>query len=271
MSAQAGEKVLSTKDFTAEFAKVLRAASPRQSVSIEGELQLKVKATEGGETTRYLDNAYREYLADPASKDAVIKRYVVALLQIPGDAVPVNPDNIVPVIKDLEWIEGLRDSAPGLVPGTPEGPLMENFIPGLVILYGEDSERGIRYFNGADLDKIGVDRKTLRQRAVKNLRRLLPEVQLRKGPLLAMLAAGGTYEASLLLLDDLWSKNNFGVEGDIVVAIPSRDLLLLTGSRSKEGVAELRAVAKKAAAENAYALTSQLYVYRNGKFTPFGP
>jgi len=271
LSAPAAGKTLSAKDFTGEFAKAMRAAAPGYAVSVEGELHLKVKAADGTEMTNYLDSAYREYLADPSDKHAILKRHVAGRLEAADDAVPVNPDNIVPVIKDLEWIEGLRDAAPGLVLGSPKGPVVEDFLPGLVIIYGEDRESGIRFFTGADLDRIALDRKTLRQQAVKNLRRLLPEVKLRKGPRLAMLTAGGTYEASLLLLDEIWSGTDLGVAGDIVVAIPSRDVLLLTGSRDEEDVAALRAAARKAMAENSYALTDQLYVFRNGRFRPYAP
>jgi uncharacterized protein YtpQ (UPF0354 family) len=59
------------------------------------------------------------------------------------------------------------------------------------------------------------------------------------------------------------------VDGEIVVAIPARGILVVTGSRNKPGLKTLRELAAKTAAEAAYRLTSQLFVFRNGGFEPF--
>ena len=41
--------------------------------------------------------------------------------------------------------------------------------------------------------------------------------------------AGGTFEASLLLLDDLWQEHDDAVDSRLLVAIPSGEILLFTG------------------------------------------
>ena len=51
-----------------------------------------------------------------------------------------------------------------------------------------------------------------------------------------MLTAGGDYTASLLLFDDVWNTLSQSVEGDIVAAVPSRDVVLFTGARSTDGI-----------------------------------
>ena len=83
-----------------------------------------------------------------------------------------------------------------------------------------------------------------------------------------LIEAGGSYEASLLLADGIWSSGQITVDGDIVVAVPSRDALLVTGSRNRRGIARLRAMAAELAA-GTYALTPTLFVYRDGKFVRF--
>jgi uncharacterized protein YtpQ (UPF0354 family) len=84
-----------------------------------------------------------------------------------------------------------------------------------------------------------------------------------------MVTAGGTYEASLLLFDSIWSSDNFNVDGELVVAIPSRDLLLVTGSRDKEGLEQLRKLAVKTVEEASYRLTPELFVRKEGGWLPF--
>jgi len=106
---------------------------------------------------------------------------------------------------------------------------------------------------------------------VANLRRVLPDIELHEGPLVSMLTAGGTYEASLLLLEDLWAGDKPKVDGDYVVAVPSRDVLLITGSRNQEGLAKLRELAEEIATTGSYALTSELFIRRNGAFRRYAP
>ena len=85
-----------------------------------------------------------------------------------------------------------------------------------------------------------------------------------------MLSAGGDYEPSLLLIDDIWSSGQIKVTGDIVVAVPARDVRLVTGSRSRPGLKGIRELATKFRAQGPYGLTDTLFVYRNGRFTKFG-
>jgi uncharacterized protein YtpQ (UPF0354 family) len=61
------------------------------------------------------------------------------------------------------------------------------------------------------------------------------------------------------------------VDGDYVVAVPSRDLLLITGSRNQEGLAKLRELAEEVATTGSYTLTRELFVYRQGRFVRFAP
>ena len=75
--------------------------------------------------------------------------------------------------------------------------------------------------------------------------------------------------ARLLLLDEIWSEKRIPVDGAYVVAIPARDLLLVTGSNDKAAVAKLRELATKAAAQSSYKLTNELFTYRAGHFTLF--
>src|SRR5262249_50755495 len=122
------------------------------------------------------------------------------------------------------------------------------------------------------LEQTGVARAELRALAIANLKRLLPRMEIRHGPLVSMIMAGGDYEPSLLLLDEVWSKGQGPgrVDGDVVVAIPASGVLLFTGSRNRAGVARLREVATKVVNERSHSLTDTLFVYRDGRFTRFG-
>ena len=84
-----------------------------------------------------------------------------------------------------------------------------------------------------------------------------------------MFTAGGDYEATLLLADAIWRDQSNPLLGDPVVAIPNRDLFLLTGSRNPEGIKRLKELVKKSYENGAYRLTPKLFRYRDGKFEEF--
>lgn len=262
--------VLTPREFTREYAEALRKASPRLKVSVAKDLELRVISADGSESTSFLDNAYDEYKLDPKAKADVIRRFVAAGLETIGTVRDgVDRARIVPIIKDRPWLEETRQ---GLMSrGAKEVPeqVYEDFSPDLIIVYAEDSPKNIRYLGPKDLELANVDRSELRALASENLKRLLPKIERHGANGLYMITAGGNYEASLLVLDSIWSDGQMDVSGDVVVAVPTRDLLLVTGSQDSQGIEKVRQMAKEASTGGSYGLTQKLFVYRNGRFNEF--
>jgi uncharacterized protein YtpQ (UPF0354 family) len=257
---------LSSSAFTQEFARALTAAMPSATVKVEGELQVSVKDASGLERTLFLSNPYQEYALDPQRFSDIVKRFVAAMLQSDSRHAKLDPSRIVPVIKDRKWLFDLRQTLKAQ--GKEQEHLSESLNDELIIVYAEDDPARMRYLS-ADED-VGVSRQKVRALAIENLRRILPKIEMRSGDHVLLVSAGGDYEPSLLLLDEIWSGGQIKVNGEIVVAIPARDVLLVTGSRDRTGVRRMREVAAKLAAEGPYGLTDALFVYRGGRFTKFG-
>ena len=59
------------------------------------------------------------------------------------------------------------------------------------------------------------------------------------------------------------------VDGDLVFAVPSRSVLLFTGSKNAAGLAFLRQLAGEVAGEADHPLTPTLFVRRGGKIARF--
>jgi uncharacterized protein YtpQ (UPF0354 family) len=175
---------------------------------------------------------------------------------------PLDRSRIVPVIKTQRWLDGVRQELT-----TPEKqPLTEPYNSELIVAYAEDLPSSIRYLNGHD--DVG-DRAKLHELALSNLHRMLSKIEMRPGADgIYFIEAGGDYEASLLLADYIWTSGQFDVDGDIVVAVPAKNALFVTGSRNRAGLKKLRAIAAEVAAAP-YGLTPALFVYRGGKFVVF--
>lgn len=264
-----GPRPLAPAEFRGEIEKAIATGHPELSLEAQSDLQVQVLDAAGKEKmTLFLDNAYKEYLQSPESLQEVVTRYVASLLEA-SELGAVDRAQIVPVIKDTAWIAESIAAVKERGGEGPAGYVSEPYNAQLTILYAEDRPKQIRYLSPANLQELGLTAAELRPLAVENLRRLLPEIELHRSPTVTMITAGGSYEASLLLLDEVWSDEIVPVQGEPVIAIPTRDLLLLTGTQTPGGLARLREIASKSVANSSYRLTDALFVRRDGRFVEF--
>ena len=292
VSAEEEPRVLSKEAFTGLFSACLQLACPTLVVRVTGELELETG--DGGENPRkaFLDNAYSVYLQNPTSRDEVIDGFIASHLDLIANGISDTIDlrRIVPVVKDKAWVENLAESlashskksrgtetededhdGDGVDSHRPlPVPVHESLNSELDVVYAEDSPHNIRYLNTTNLEMLGIDQKSLRLQAIENLTTLLQgEVEVHGGDGVYLVSAGGNYEASFLLFDEFWESQVLEVEGDYVVAIPTRDLLLVTGSENSDGIARIRQAAGSASSNGAYTLTPVLFVRRDGAFEIF--
>jgi uncharacterized protein YtpQ (UPF0354 family) len=253
--------------FTARFAEALQAALPSAKVSIVRDLQLDIRRTDGTSATVSLVNNYRDYSADPKWFVDVVKAYAAALAKPAGkQAAKHDRTRIVPVIKDRPWLAELQGQF--RQQDASQQPVFEDFNNELVVVYAEDTSDRTRYLSSSE--SLGVERSKLRALAVDNLMRIMPRIDLRQGgDGLAMMTSHADYGASLLLVDSIWAGDQIKVDGDIVVAVPAKDVILITGSRNRKGLKAMRTAAPKLA-RGSYGITETLFVYRKGRFVKFG-
>ena len=247
---------------------MLRKKRPGLAVEIVKELEIKI----GDSFSSFLGNAYDFYQANPGAKKQIINDVLSTGLEaIDRVDQQVKRDRIVPVIKDRGWLEESRLAMAQRGNDDFPVPVHEGYNPELIICYAEDSDRGIRYLQDDDLKEAGIAREGLRELAIANLKRLLPDISAQGVEGIYMMTADGTYESSLILFDDIWTDGRWEEKGEIVVAIPSRDLLLITGTGEAEGLEKLREVAAETERNKLpYRLTASLLVYRGGKFEILG-
>jgi uncharacterized protein YtpQ (UPF0354 family) len=223
--------------FTEKVAQAVAMRLPDLAVTPDGHLALSVTRKNGNKVSVSLTNRYHDYKSNPANFGAIVD-LVVGSLDDKVFAAPGKPDRtrIVPVIKHRAWLDEVRQDIKKS--GSAQDVLFEEFNKELVVIYAEDSEKRMRFLLSSD--DIGVERKELRKLAVDNLARILPKIEMQGDDVFAMITAGGDYEASLLLFDDIWSGGQIKVEGDIVVAVPAKNVLLITGSQNRKGLAAAR-------------------------------
>lgn len=265
----AQDTLLSPSEFTAACAASFRQTEPDLQVEVVGDLQLKVTSSLGHTSGSFLDNAYTQYLQDPTAKEHLIHRMIRSALESNStDPGKPDPSTIVPVIKDRPWLEEVRRSILERGDQPPE-LVYESLNDELVIIYAQDLPVNIQYLEPSAFRALGLDTSALRALACGNLERRLPSIERHVYNGTYMLTAGGNYEASLILLDFIWTDSSLVINGEPVFAIPSRDLLFITGSLDEEGLSKVRELAAEASVQGAYRLTPQLFVRRNGRIEKF--
>ena len=256
-------------EFSEEVARRVRIAAPEVDVQVAGELELGINATAEGGNRAFLDNAYQMYLgASERERDDLIDRFVRSFAEA-TKGLERSRDAIIPIVKDRGWLEEIRESMRRMGNEKVQDNLYEDLNDDLVVVYAIDTPSNIAYLNPDELEGLGVQREELRALAVRNLRGLLPGIEVHRGELVNMVTADGNYEASLLLFADLWERERDRLRGEAVAAVPARDLLLFADSANADAIAQLRQLAAKMRAEASYALTERLFVLREGRWQPF--
>jgi len=264
-----GQDILTEKQFTKEYYKKATELNPESNYKIVEDLHL-VSTYNGNDSHHFLYNAYFEYKLEPSALDSIIILYISALDNLANPAENIDINRIIPVIKDKNYITDIRRSL--AEKGDVESYLdlvYDIYNDELIVLFAEDQERSISYFSDEDFKKTGFPRDSLLNKSVKNLKQLLPEIQSVGESGFFGLLAGGVYEASLILFESIWNKDNFKVKGDIVIAIPTRDLLFVTGSKDYKGLEFMRAKVKESYENGSYFLTTEFFIWSGKKFEVF--
>jgi uncharacterized protein YtpQ (UPF0354 family) len=269
LCARAADPPLSAVEFTRAFVKTLRETAPSYTVRPTRELQVIVTDPKGLESTVFLYDAYAEYRRSPKDEDRIIRRNFVAFISPQDEIRKLDRSRIVPVVKKRSWLEELQATAKAKGQTAAPEVVYDDLNDQLIVVYAEDNPNTLRYIVPDQLEAIGLKKEDLRALAATNLQAILPKIEVRPSPLISLVKADGNYEACLLAVPDFWSKGSFGVEGEVVVAIPARDHLLITGSRNVAGLAKMREIASHVTQDSPQRLTDTLFVYRDGRFVEF--
>jgi uncharacterized protein YtpQ (UPF0354 family) len=231
-----------------------------------------VKTGKGIGATAYLDNAYASYKAAPANMEQIIGRYTAVYAQFAKDQeAAIDVRRVVPVVKDRRWLAGYRRALQLAPKSNKTGavPVSESLNDDLVVLYAEDTPSHLRFLTVDMLKDAGLARTGLRARSIDNLKALLPKIAIDFQPGINAIRAGGTHESALLLVEDFWLRLKGRVDGDPVVAMPARGLLLFVGSKDLAGLIRLRKAASDLSRTSPYPVTDKLFAVRDGKVVRF--
>jgi len=264
----AQKKTLSITEFTKVYANKLKSVYKEKQFILTSDTAIAY-SDNGNNIKMYPDNAYREYLADPGSLDKVLTKYIAATAEVFKEK-KLTIENIVPLIKPAEYINSINFTT-GSNGNKPASLVYEKYNEQLIIVYAQNFDNGLAMLTDSNFIKLGIGMDSLRRASIKNLNKALPEIKTQGNGTIYGVMAGGTFEASLLLLPYMWDKKNFNVKGDFVVSVPNRDILLVTGSDDKEGLTQIKEITAKIYQTGDHQISPGLFKWNGAKFIKFEP
>jgi hypothetical protein len=202
------------EEFTTEVETYLKAKLPG-TPNVRSVEPLKLNVNNG---TLALGSGYLHYLADPGALTEVLETFV-RLAIFPEHLQTARVESIVPLIHAKHVMETYEVS--------------EALNDDLVVAYAVCYPGGLLYLRDEHLLELNLPKENLRSLAVSNLRRMVTDIQIAGESPLFSLQTGYTFDASLLLLDELWDKEKLGIAGEIVVSVPTSGMLLVADSYSQ--------------------------------------
>lgn len=259
---------MTEKEFTQKYFDLLTVTYPSAKFTIVDHRTIETKIKDNAAFI-YIDNAYKAYQSQPGALNEILSGYLKYMDSLnQADDEQLSVDKIMPTIKPVGYFGSIRNTVPGNTTIDVEC-VHEKYNDQLVIAYANDFENNIRALSHADLKSLSISEESVKAIAIKNLSRILTNVQRKGGDGVYMLIAGGFYESSLILLDPIFTKETLPVKGEFVIAIPNRDVLLITGSDDQAGIAKVKAITQKIYQTGNYPLTPVLFKWNGQIFEKF--
>lgn len=181
----------------------------------------------------------------------------------PAPAAPtLTRQQLVPRIKHLNFIRAL-DRA-GVPPD--KRPLTAPLCGELLVTYAFDLPDSFMMATPGMLAQAGIGSDEVAGLALANLKRTLPAPQFFAKDRCGLAHTGDNLEATLLLVDSVWTEMAGNFNGDILVTVPRRDRLLLCDSADAQACAVLAAMTAEFTNEHqdSHALSTQVMARRDG-------
>lgn len=200
-----------------------------------------------------------------ALADSVLDSFV-ATVTASRDVVEAIPElsSARPVVRSKSTLDGFEQQL--ATSDKPTALIRYPLVADIEIGFAFQTAGGMRYATQDDLKGLKLTETAFAEVAMRNFDEVTRETQWSNsgGALIAQL--DGTYESSLLLIDNLWPEIEKALGGPIVVGVPARDSLIAVRADDSDQVTELRRAMNN---EYAYPISSKLLSRKDGRWIEF--
>jgi uncharacterized protein YtpQ (UPF0354 family) len=241
------------------------AADPRiLSAEIDrADAALKLTTPENQLLTAYPDNLHRnlQAAADDAVRQQVLDSFTATSLDAGLQAVQgadrIDLEKILPVLRVTEFarLEG-------------NAPLSRSYVGDMSIFVVEDLPGGVSFLTDDALVELDLTETDLFRRALENMYEQNWQPRLEGGDGVFVMLLDGNYEATLLLIPEVWQQLDEIME-EVVVAVAARDLVMIADTGVPGAVDRLRGALPTPEENISYAISNRLLVWREARWQSF--
>lgn len=265
------EQTLSVADYIERYAAFVRQRHPDTAVT--GHLGENPTLSyvawvmpNGTQAKQYFGNWYARYRNGQDDLEALLRGQLDEAYAMDQPDSAIDASRIFPVLKPADWEDTVHRQLAASNTGKP-APLflVRPFIGDLVVTYVLDTDDTMQFVKQDMLADLGVDETALHDKALENLQHFLPSLEIEGNGGRFVARLDRNYDASMLLIFALW-RERIAIEGDILVATPSRDEFLFVTADDADLRESLAEIAGEIKAQAAYPLSSQIMRWSNGQF-----
>lgn len=261
---------LSKEQFTFLFASALAFKLRNGGVRVTGPLTITFHSEAYESVQASLDNAWTECLNNPDDRREIVDRYLRGFVDAAGEPSKTPPESgkledVIPAVLSQKYVNSINQTVDAQSALVTE-PLAGDLMIACMFNLGDN----FAVITQHHLKDLGVTWLQLKARAIDNLRSTRKPVQLHAMSTIYLVNAGAALNASLLLDDTVWSEISTKVAGDLLVAAPSRDALILTGTGVPGGPIALQLMANKLHKEEHHPISTTMLVRRDGHWKALG-
>ena len=143
----------------------------------------------------------------------------------------------------------------------------EPFAANLTVVWMFDSERGMQLLTSTDLDTLKLTQEQIAAAALQNLETQVGPIPFKllddEIPGLYVIDSSDSYEASRLLLPQLWQPLVKKVAGAVTVMAPCRNIVLAVGADDAKAMAAMKEIGTQMFQTEPYALSSSRFQLGN--------
>lgn len=182
----------------------------------------------------------------------------------PQPAAEPDASLIVPRIKHTNFLVALQ----AYIKKEDDAPVTQPLVADLLVTYAFDMLDSFRMVCMRDAKRLGLSIEELHAAAVENLKQQLGNIGREGEPPVMRMVVGNNLDACAMLVDEIWQTLADKIPPEILIGVPTRDVLLVSSTESgPEGIQKLReAVAAARTGSDTHWLTEHLLVRQTDKW-----
>jgi uncharacterized protein YtpQ (UPF0354 family) len=148
--------------------------------------------------------------------------------------------------------------------------MIKNICDDLNCLYVYDNESGLEIIQERELHELNISKDELHEIAMENYRQLVSQrLNAQSNGEAFWFILDGNLEAGLVLVDEIWDQVEGHLKEEIVICVPSRDVIIATGKSNENVIADFTEKAKQILTTGDHPLSNNWFIRQNKKWNVF--